>query len=108
MTIGSMAADRAANACLHLVAGASAAALEDCLAHIAPGDSVLFLDAGVLHLLRANRVGWVPDGVAVQFAVVDLRAHGLLDLAARAGVPAVDDPSFCALLSAHRHCLTWT
>lgn len=92
--------------CLHLVAGDAAEALADCLAqHCAP-DAVLFLDAGVLHLLDDDGAGTAGAGAC--FLEADLQAHGLLELARRRRVPVIDDAGFCALLAAHRHCLTWT
>jgi sulfur transfer complex TusBCD TusB component (DsrH family) len=93
--------------CLHLVAGAGHGALEDCLAQTAAGDYVVFLDAGVLHLLRPAAA--LPAGAGeVFFADADLRAHGLLEVArdARAGV--IDDAGVCALLARCEHCLTWS
>lgn len=92
--------------CLHLVAGAGSAALADCLAHHCAPDAVLFLDAGVLHLLGDREAGAAVAGA--HFLEADLQAHGLLGLARRRRVRVIDDAGFCALLAAHRHCLTWT
>ena len=92
--------------CLHLVAGDSAEALADCLAHTRGADMVLFLDAGVLHLLNDCGTGAVVIGVC--FLKADLLAHGLLPLARRRELRVIDDAGFCALLVEHRHCLTWT
>lgn len=101
--------------CLHLVAGAGQEALDDCLAHRAARDALLFVDAGVLHLLRhatgfvAGSVSGSGAGVAeVHFLAADLQAQGLLELARRLNVSVVGDPVFCELLAAHDHCLTWT
>lgn len=95
-----------AASCLHLVAGDRAEALADCVAHCCAQDAVLFLDAGVLHLLHDRG----PEVVAAQahYLEADLQARGLLDLARRRGVRVLDDAGFCELLAAHRHCLTWT
>ena len=95
-------------ACLHLVVGAGRRALEDCLSHAGPADTVLFLDAGVLHLLRTASGSPAGAAAAVYFADADLRAHGLLELAGRLQVAVLDDAGFCELLAAHPHCLTWT
>ena len=92
--------------CLHLVAGDGAEALADCLAHHCAPDAVLFLDAGVLHLLGDHATAAAVAGA--HFLEADLQAHGLLELARRRSVPVIDDAGFCALLAAHRHCLTWT
>jgi sulfur relay protein TusB/DsrH len=90
--------------CLHLIAGENAEALADCLAHSRAQDAVLFLDAGVQHLLR-DRGADAP--AALHYLQADLQARGLLDLALRRRVRIIDDAGFCALLAAHRHCLTW-
>lgn len=101
-------ASRGPARCLHLVAGAGHEALADCLSHADPSDTVLFLDAGVLHLLRAAASSLGGPAAAVFFADADLRAHGLLETARRAQVATLDDAGFCQLLAAHEHCLTWT
>jgi sulfur relay protein TusB/DsrH len=98
----------AATRCLHLLTGASREALEDCLAHAAAGDTVLFIDAGVLQLLRARSGALGSPGVELCFAEADLAAQGLVELARQAQVDVIDDAAFCALLQAHGHCLTWT
>jgi sulfur relay protein TusB/DsrH len=97
--------------CLHLVAGAGREALEDCVSRCAPGDALLFLDAGVLHLLQyANGCAATALATAAEahYLVADLQARGLLELARRLEVSGVDDTTFCELLAAHDHCLTWT
>lgn len=94
--------------CLHLVAGAGHEALADCLSHVDPMDTVLFLDAGVLHLLCVAAGSLGGPAAAVFFADADLRAHGLLELARRVQAEILDDAGFCELLAVHEHCLTWT
>jgi sulfur relay protein TusB/DsrH len=94
--------------CLHLVVGAGRGALEDCLSQAGPADTVLFLDAGVLHLLRTASGSPAGAAAAVYFADADLRAHGLLERAHRVQATTLDDAGFCDLLAAHPHCLTWT
>jgi sulfur relay protein TusB/DsrH len=105
----------ARKSCLHLVAGAGQEALDDCVAHSAARDALLFVDAGVLHLLRhatgfdaGSVAGAVAGAAAVHFLAADLQAQGLLELARRLQVSVVEDPVFCELLVAHDHCLTWT
>lgn len=107
----------AQKSCLHLVAGAGQEALDDCVAHSAARDALLFVDAGVLHLLRhATGAGSVAGSVAgsgagaaeVHFLAADLQAQGLLELARRLELSVVEDTVFCELLAAHDHCLTWT
>lgn len=92
--------------CLHLVAGDGREALEDCLSLCVAGDALLFLDAGVLHLLQALPV--LPDGGEAHFLAADLQARGLLEAARRRQLSVLDDAAFCDLLAAHGHCLTWT
>jgi sulfur relay protein TusB/DsrH len=100
--------ENTAASCLHLVVGAGSEALQVCLGQVAATDSVLFLDAGVLHLLRASADSLAGSAAAVYFGDADLRAHGLLELARRAQLDVLDDAGFCDLLAAHTHCLTWT
>jgi sulfur relay protein TusB/DsrH len=94
--------------CLHLVVGAGAEALAQCLSLADAADAVLFVDAGVLQLVR-SAAGPVGNLVAsVHFMAADLQAHGLFEAARRSQVDIVDEAGFCKLLAAHRHCLTWT
>ena len=93
--------------CLHLVTGAGQEALDDCLLLSRARDAVVFLDAGVLHLLHDARAPVV--GLAeVLFSAADLQAHGLLERARALNVKVIDDAGICALLAEHPHCLTWT
>lgn len=97
--------------CLHLIAGAGREALDDCSSCSAAGDALLFLDAGVLHLLRpgiASTATPLAGRSAAHYLAADLRAQGLLELAGRLGVSVIDDGAFGELLAAHDHCLTWT
>lgn len=101
----------APKSCLHLVAGASQEALDDCVSHCVARDALLFVDAGVLHLLRhatAFVAGSVAGAAEVHFLAADLQAQGLLELALRLGFSVVEDTAFGELLAAHDHCLTWT
>lgn len=101
-------ASRDERTCLHLVAAAGARALSDCLAFSRPQDTILFLDAGVLHLLGPELAGRSGSRPALRFAAADLEAHGLLASAQGAGVRTADDSDLCTLLAAHDHCVTWT
>ena len=92
--------------CLHLVAGAGRDAFDDCMSLVAPGDAVVFLDAGVLQLLRCP-AGLPESPAALYFAAADLRAHGLLEAALRERARLLDDGEVCDLLAACDHCLTW-
>lgn len=96
------------HSCLHLVAGAGQDALNDCLAQARPEDAIVFLDAGVLHLIGAGADS--PGGFAggIGFAAADLEAHGLAETARRSKVDILDDDAICRLLALYRHCLTWT
>jgi len=92
--------------CLHLVAAAGRDVVDACLAQVAPGDTVVFLDAGVLHVLQPP-VSPASAAGAMLFADADLRAHGLLEAARDAQAGVIDDAGICALLVQCRHCLTW-
>jgi len=92
--------------CLHLVAGAGHDILDDCLAQAAPGDQVVFIDAGVLQLLQSTFASPNAAG-AFFFAEADLRAHGLLEAARDLQAGIIDDAGICALLAQCEHCLTW-
>ena len=94
--------------CLHLLAGGGRAAFEECRPFCSPGDTVLFLDAGVLHLLGDAPGDLVDAGVASAFVAADLAAQGLARAAAEEGVQVVDDAALAELLRRHVHCLTWT
>ena len=93
--------------CLHLVAAPGGNALQDCLAQALRGDAILFLDAGVLHLLSRDVPEVEESGRVFLYAAADLEAHGLLASAQAAGVTIVGDAGVCGLLAEHAHCLTW-
>ena len=92
--------------CLHLVAGAGRDVLDACFAQLAPIDTVVFLDAGVLQLLQPSSTPGSATS-AMFFAEADLRAHGLLEAAHDLQVGVIDDAGICALLTQCTHCLTW-
>lgn len=92
---------------LHLIVGSGREARVQCLAHAAPGDAVVYLDAGVLHLIDTEAASLCGAGISPHFSTADLDAHGLAGLAREAGVQVVDDPGICELLAAKSHCLTW-
>jgi sulfur relay protein TusB/DsrH len=94
--------------CLHLVAAPGDKALQDCLTQALHGDAILFLDAGVLHLLSPCVSEAEQPRRAFLFAAADLEAHGLLASAQAAGVTIISDADLCGLLAEHAHCLTWT
>jgi sulfur relay protein TusB/DsrH len=96
-----------AASCLHLVVGAGEGALGNCLTHAGAADAILFVDAGVLHLLQAASAWPDSSQTPVFYSATDLHAHGLFSLARRLEVNILDDDGFCDLLAAHRHCLTW-
>jgi sulfur relay protein TusB/DsrH len=100
--------DSQATSCLHLVAAAGRRALRDCLARCRPDDAVLFLDAGVLHLLTGPERGGEDAAPEFLYLAADLEAHGLLAGARTAGAAIATDADMCALLARHGHCLTWT
>lgn len=93
--------------CLHLVVAPDDRPLRDCLAMSQPGDTILFLDGGVLHLLDPAPGDRSESSPALVFAIADLEARGLLASARAAGARTADDAAFCTLLAAHGHCVTW-
>jgi sulfur relay protein TusB/DsrH len=100
--------DRAKNGtCLHLVVRSSTEAMDRCRSQFTEGDTVVFLDDGVIHLCAAVRESFghsLPDSC---FSDVDLDARGLLQAARAAGAKVVCDSGFVDLLRKHDFCLTW-
>jgi sulfur relay protein TusB/DsrH len=94
--------------CLHLVLSASPTALACCRDLAAAGDTVLFADEGVLHLLDGEVISRWPSGCELVVSAPCLAARGPDDIARAAGVPAFDDSGFADLLRRHPHCLSWT
>lgn len=91
--------------CLHLVLSHQQRALENCLSVFIDGDTLLFLDAGVLHL-PALAVDAAETLEAI-FMAADLQARGLLDAADACGLSVINDEDFADLLARHDHCLSW-
>ena len=94
--------------CLHLVVSASESAVGDCLVHCLEGDSIVFLDHGVMHLLGIDDGKEILSRHQVSFSIVDLQARGLAGTARRLEVRLKDDRAIARLLLTHDHCLTWT
>jgi len=92
--------------CLHLVAGAGRDVLDACFAQVSPGDTIVFLDAGVLQLLQSFP-GLSSAAGATFFAEADLQAHGLLEAARDLQAGIINDADICTLLAQCKHCLTW-
>jgi sulfur relay protein TusB/DsrH len=93
-----------AHACLHLLLGASADAVRDCLRHCAPGDSILLLDTAVVLLLDSGWARDLPDGVCLFVARPDVAARAL---PWEGQAQCVDDQEWAGLVSRHAHCLSW-
>jgi sulfur relay protein TusB/DsrH len=102
-----MPAPQSSRSCLHLVVSARLSALQACLDQRLEGDDVVFIDAGVMHLL--DDFPDSPDlaGPGFCFSIADLEARGLVSMARRQGVRVLDDRAVARLLSGHEHCLTW-
>ena len=91
--------------CLHLVLSHQRSALENCLAVFNDGDTLLFLDAGVMHLPSlVSDAGEMQEAV---FMAADLQARGLLDAARARNFRVMGDEGFAGLLAGHDHCLSW-
>jgi len=95
------------NTCLHLVLRCSGDVLDECLACIGEGDSVVLMDTAVSALARPGGNNWLPAGVRMYCLEADLRAHGLGKSPGIQGVERVDDRGLVELVCRHGHCLSW-
>jgi sulfur relay protein TusB/DsrH len=102
-----MQAETHPESCLHLVVKSTPAALDRCRSQFETGDSVLFLDDGVMHALEASGESFGLPLKACFFARVDLQARGLLVLALENGANPLTDQEAAELMLAHELCLTW-
>ncbi|MBT8048658.1 MAG: hypothetical protein HKN57_02540 [Xanthomonadales bacterium] len=93
--------------CLHLVVTSSTDALGQCRAQFNAGDSVLFLDDGVMHITDDDSADSRTVFDSAFFSAEDLAARGLARLAAVPGIRTISDPEFDGLLARHAFCLTW-
>lgn len=93
--------------CLHLVVKSSAETLERCRSQFDDGDSVLFLDDGVMLIPDFPVASFQLPEKACLFSVADLDARGLAEFARDVGAQVVDDQQAVALLFSHDFCLTW-
>jgi sulfur relay protein TusB/DsrH len=93
--------------CLHLVARPGEEILSLCVSQFRDGDSVLFIDSGVMALAgpQATASGFPPDRVL--FAEADVAARGLMGLARKEKLRLLPDERFADLLFRHEFCLTW-
>ena len=92
---------------LHLLPSADPSSLQRCLDRCTPGDSILLLAEGVLHVSEPDPLRGLPPGVALLCAREDLRARGLTEAAASGRCRLADDSAFTGLLERHLHCVTW-
>ncbi|NCF61503.1 MAG: sulfurtransferase complex subunit TusB [Gammaproteobacteria bacterium] len=93
--------------CLHLVVRASRESLLRCRAQCAAGDTVLFVDAGVMHITGDVPECFTSHAAVVLFSAPDLMARGLGSIALDQAVQTLDDTEFGDLLARHEFCLTW-
>jgi sulfur relay protein TusB/DsrH len=93
--------------CLHLVARPGEEILAVCASQFRHGDSVLFVDSGVMALAGPQLAATGLPTDHVFFAEVDVAARGLLDPARKEGMQLLPDGQFADLLSRHEFCLTW-
>jgi len=89
------------------MATAQESALKDCLSQKLDCDTLVFIDAGVMHLLSGMTDQLDPTDPGVYFSSEDLEARGLVPFAREQGVQIVDDRATVRLLRSHDHCLTW-
>lgn len=81
--------------------------LNDCLEQCGPEDSILFLDAAVVRVLKLEAEDGVTAPCPAYYLAADLRARGLLDAAVARKALLADDAEFLRLLRQHQHCLSW-
>lgn len=93
--------------CLHLILRSSGNALDECLACIGEGDSVVLMDTAVSALARPGAGRWLSAGVRMYCLEADLLAHGLGKAPGIQGVERVDDRGLVELICRHGHCLSW-
>lgn len=93
--------------CLHLVVKSSKDALERCLSQFETGDSVMFLDDGVMHIAGNHGAAFEPLFKNGCFSAADLEARGLGTFADESGIRVIQDLDFLDLLRNHPLCLTW-
>jgi sulfur relay protein TusB/DsrH len=93
--------------CLHLLVRSSNDALELCCSQFAAGDAIVFVDAGVMHLLAAMPEILQGRSPVLHYLLPDLEARGLQGMAQDLGVNVLEDKDFAGLLRAHDRCVTW-
>jgi len=92
--------------CLHLVVRSSFEALDICLSQIEPGDSVLFLDDGVMHAVAGGKVSAGSPSTERCFSSADVQARGLQKML-KDSDSVLSDLEIASLIMAHDYCLTW-
>jgi len=93
--------------CLHLVLRSSGEVMDECLACIGKGDSIVLMDTAVSALARPGGNRWLSAGVRVYCLNADLLAHGLGNSSGNPGVEEIDDLGLVQLVCLHGHCLSW-
>lgn len=92
--------------CLHLVVRSSFSALANCRSHVAEGDSVLFLDDGVMHAIVGSDDISKTSLDECYFSSADLQARGLETIVSDSD-SLLSDQEIATLILAHDFCLTW-
>ncbi len=92
--------------CLHLVVRSSFEALDNCLSQIEPGDSVLFLDDGVMHAVADGKDSSESRLPERYFSSADVQARGLQKMLNDSD-SVLSDLEIASLIMAHDYCLTW-
>ncbi len=97
-------------ASLHLVSGSiqSSRALEMCLQYSQPGDSVLFIQAGVASMPWLDPADFKGTKLAVYWLEADVLARGLEAVAEQQSWQIVDDDGFVGLVEQHAPIHNWT
>jgi len=95
------------NTCLHLILRSGGDVMDECLACIDNGDSIVLMDTAVSAVARPAGNRWLSAGVRVYCLEADLLAHGLGLPTGNQGIERVDDLGLVRLVCRHGHCLSW-
>jgi len=100
-------ATNAEHTCLHLILRSNGEVMDECLACIGKGDSIVLMNAAVSALAMPGGNRWLSAGVRVYCVEADLLAHGLGKSPGIQGMERVDDLGLVELVCLHGHCLSW-
>jgi len=91
--------------CLHCLMSDEAGTLQACLAHCAPGDSLVLMSTALNLLLDPEWKHNLIPGVAVYALAADAAAQGMLEISP--DCEFIDDQQWARLVMHHPHSLSW-